>query len=92
MASQHTILRNKILKFLKATYPGYWRVNGPGTISGAADIEGCYGGVWHAIEVKVGRDKERPLQEYMRKAIFKAGGRVLVARDLETVKAWMSLV
>lgn len=92
MASQHTILRNKILRFLKATYPGYWRINPPGTLAGVADIEGCYGGVWHGIEVKVGRDKESPLQRYTRVQVTNAGGRALMARDLETVKKWMSLV
>ena len=54
-------------------------------LKGSADILACIKGRFVAIEVKVGRDRLRPVQKAFAEAVARNGGVVILARSLEDV-------
>ncbi len=52
---------------------------------GTADLIGVIGGLPVAIEVKVGKDRQRPAQESWQRAWESAGGCYILARSVEQV-------
>ena len=55
--------------------------------SGSPDIICCFNGLFVALEVKTEKGITSKLQEYHQKEILKSGGRALIVRSVEEVKA-----
>lgn len=55
--------------------------------SGSPDIICCFNGLFVALEVKTEKGIISKLQEYHQKEILKSGGRALIVRSVEEVKA-----
>lgn len=83
---------DRILRFLKARYPGYWKKihGGPMQGRGIPDIIGCHRGLWVSFEVK--KDKyQQPteLQKDNGDEIREADGYWEVVWNLNQVKQYM---
>lgn len=86
-----TKLKIKVLKYLRSIN-GLWvcKVNDQFT-SGIPDILICYHGHFAAIELKCGKNKTTPLQDYVLEKIYDAGGSTCVAYSLDEVKNFINL-
>jgi len=84
-------LVGKILNFLNANYPGWWRKihGGPFQSRGIPDIIGCHRGRFISIEVKEPGNTASGLQKKNGNEIRKAKGLWLVAYSVEDVKNMM---
>lgn len=70
-------IKEEVLRYLSSTYPGYWMKNHGNLFQkgGRPDIEGCYKGIFVAIELKKdSKEGADPRQEYWLKQIAEAGG------------------
>lgn len=60
----------------------------PSMQSGTADISATYGGLSIKIEVKIGRDRQRPSQAAYQCQIEAAGGFYFIAHDFQSFYEW----
>jgi len=87
MASESK-LQSKIQEHLRSK--GYFVVNVVrASRGGVPDILCCLNGAFVAIEVKVGKNKESPLQIYNAHQIRKAGGVAVVIRSMVELRAFL---
>lgn len=90
MSTPEGAVKFKIKEYLKTLAPGLWFfmpvMTGYG-IRGIPDFVGCYRGRFFAIEAKRKDGKPKPWQDLIMDLIRKAGGLVLVADNVETVRA-----
>lgn len=84
-------LVEKILRFLRSNYPGYWRKihGGPYQGRGIPDILGCHRGRWFSFEAKMDGNKASAIQEDNGQEIQDAGGIWAVVWSVEEVKTTM---
>lgn len=59
-------------------------------IKGVADVLGCYKGLFVAVEIKIGRDKQSPAQKEFEARVVKAGGKYFIATDLDGFTKWFN--
>jgi len=76
-----------VLKLLESI-GGYWIKIHVGAYQkkGEPDIVGCYKGKFYALELKQGKNKPSPLQEYKLNLIRKSGGKSMAIYSLEDVR------
>ena len=90
MQKPESRLRTRILKELRAKWPGYWvHTHGnPFTPSGIPDILGSYQGRFVGFEIKTpGGGDATDLQEYNLEQIRRSGGLAAVIRSFEEADA-----
>lgn len=83
---------DRILRFLNAHYPGYWKKihGGPMQARGVPDIIGCHRGRWVSFEVKKDETEEATeIQKDNGQEILDAQGIWEVVWTLEQVKEHM---
>lgn len=97
MKGPETKIVNKILKYLREDWSGWWvKIHGGiYQVGGLPDIVGCYRGRFFAFEVKTPKKFERSdsgltkRQEMILRTINNAGGHAEVVCDLERVRISM---
>ena len=90
MPLSETNLKRKVIGFLKKHYPDAWVYKASDKwISGIPDLLICKEGRFYAIELKVGRNKATPIQEFVIRKIHEAGGRVSVCWSVEEVERFI---
>lgn len=87
MASRHSALVRRIMKYLKSLPRSQFEVSQPGTEAGWPDIKGCLDGRYVGLEVKIGKDKPSRLQAYTLEQLRNAGAIAGVVRSVADVKA-----
>ncbi|MBQ7574012.1 MAG: VRR-NUC domain-containing protein [Clostridia bacterium] len=82
-------ITNKILKYLRSLEYCYCfkEYGGSYGSSGIPDIICCYHGYFVAFEVKTAKGRTTALQDVSIRNINKAGGRAVVVRSVDEVKA-----
>jgi hypothetical protein len=79
-------LKTKAIKYLK-TVPELWFYKSADQFtSGIPDIVICHRGLFKGIELKFGKNKTTPIQDFVGKRIRAAGGFWYVCRSLSEVK------
>ena len=83
-----TQLKIKVLKYLRDNYPQYWVYKTHDMFqSGIPDLLLCAdAGKLVAIELKAGKNKLTPIQQYVIDKINSVGGIAGVARSIDEVK------
>jgi len=83
-------LKTKVIQFIKKEYPSAWIYKTADRwTSGIPDLVLCIKGLFHAIELKVGKNEPTKLQRYVLNKIRTASGRAGVCRSVEEVKNFL---
>ncbi len=90
MPLSETKLKSQVIDLLRREYPSAWFYKSADRwTSGIPDLILCVEERLYAIELKVGRNKPTPIQEFVIKRIQAAGGRAAVCWSLDEVKQFM---
>lgn len=83
-------LKNRVVKMIKNEFPEVFFYKAADAFTaGIPDIIGAKEGKFFAVELKFGKGKTTRLQDYVIEKIHKSGSGAIVARDVETVRAFL---
>ena len=90
MPLSETKIKNKVIQFIKRQYPGAWIYKAADRwTAGIPDLLLCIEGKFYAIELKVGREGPKKIQQYVINKIRAAGGKACVCHSVDEVREFL---